>query len=267
MGICENIHAISMHIKKWIRLQPNVKEESLTDWLLFQLNTNIPEIVSMAFNRFEEARKTGADWEWWFLFPKSYYKMRVQAKKMVKDNYPSIAYSNKYGLQIEKLLQDAIKSNSIPFYAFYSAENGKTMCERNRKDEGVFIVGANEIYRSFISCGRTVVSPADLFKISNVLSCFFCCPLIYYNDNFEDFIEHYYEFENTKSIEKTLKRKSSTNAEHQFLGMYKTLPPYVSNLIQKRDDDLSYYEEEFKHNIDGINAILICDFRENVNIE
>ena len=262
MDICEEIRAISIYIKKWIYQQPAVKEESLTDWLLFQFSEKIPNIVSIVFNRFQEARITGADWEWWFLFRKNSYKIRVQAKKMAKDNYSNIAYSNKYGLQIEKLLQDAIKTNSIPFYAFYSTEDGETICEKKRKNEGVFIVGANQIYRSFISSGRTIISPDDLINISNVLSCFFCCPLMNHRDNLKEFIKNYYKFENTKDIKNTLKMESNIDSEYPFLGMHKTLPNYVLSLIQNNDNYLSYYEEEFEKDINEINALLICDFRE-----
>jgi hypothetical protein len=264
MDICSEIYKISVYIKEWIYKQQAVKEETLTDWLLFQFSENIPNTASIIFNRFQEARVTGADWEWWFLFPTTNYRLRIQAKKMANDNYSSIAYSNKYGLQIEKLLQDAIKTNSIPFYVFYSAENGKTMCKNEKDNEGVFIVGANKIYKSFISCGRTVVTPYDLIKISNVLSCFFCCPLINQGNNFNEFIKSYYEFENAKDIIETLNWESDIDSEHPFLGMHKRLPSYVSNLVIKRNGDLSYYEEEFRHDIEGINALLICDFRENI---
>jgi len=51
-----------------MRKQPEVKEESLTDWLLFDVSQKISRITYKSFPRHEEARRTGADWEWWFLF-------------------------------------------------------------------------------------------------------------------------------------------------------------------------------------------------------
>lgn len=89
------------------------------------------------------------------------------------DNYPRIAHSNKYGLQIEKLLEDAIRTNSIPLYAFYTNEKGQVMCAKAINDEGVYIAGANKVYNSFIKGIRQKVSQQSILSICNPLSCFF----------------------------------------------------------------------------------------------
>ncbi len=67
--ICKQLHQSSGFVRKWIAKQPAVKEESLTDWLLFDVSTRLPNVLYHAFTRHEEARHTGADWEWWLLFP------------------------------------------------------------------------------------------------------------------------------------------------------------------------------------------------------
>lgn len=59
-------HDCSQYIKQWILKQPHVKEESLTDWLLFDVSLRNPAIYYQAFSRNEEA-VNGSDWEWWVL--------------------------------------------------------------------------------------------------------------------------------------------------------------------------------------------------------
>ena len=115
---CILLKESSVYIRNWIDKQSNVKEESLTDWLLFEVSNKIKRITYKAFSRNEEAKITGADWEWWFLFKSNSYKFRVQAKKIKTngDNYSSIAFSNKYGFQINKLISDSIDNNSILIY-------------------------------------------------------------------------------------------------------------------------------------------------------
>ena len=268
MDICRETQNISGYIKNWILKQPEVKEESLTDWLLFQMSEKVANVVSITFTRKQEGMLTGADWEWWFLYPNNNYKIRVQAKKMNNnDNYPQITYSNKYGLQIKKLLQDAIETNSIPLYAFYSSMTENTMCNMDKNDGGIFLAGANEVYKAFITGGRRMIKPEDLIKIALVLSCFFCCPLICHENNFEKFIKKYYHLENTGNIVKTMKKGLKIDPDNSYLGMHKKLPNYVKNLIQNKDRELSYYEREFSRDITGINALLVCDFRDGINLK
>lgn len=78
---CENLKESSLYIKRWIDGQPEVKEESISDWLLFDMSQKIRRIVSKSFTRHEEAKLTGADWEWWILYSNVAYKFRVQAKR------------------------------------------------------------------------------------------------------------------------------------------------------------------------------------------
>lgn len=61
-------HECSAYIRNWLLRQPHVKEESLTDWLLFEISQKNPAIYYRAFSRHEEALN-GTDWEWWILTP------------------------------------------------------------------------------------------------------------------------------------------------------------------------------------------------------
>ena len=78
----DKLRGSSLYVRKWLVRQPSVKEESITDWLLFDISENIKSVYYQAFTRHEEARKTGADWEWWFVFRDFAMKLRIQAKKL-----------------------------------------------------------------------------------------------------------------------------------------------------------------------------------------
>ena len=167
----------SIYIRHWVERQ-SVNEESLTDWLLYDLSLKMPNLYYKEFTRFEEARKTGADWEWWFVFRKHSIKLRIQAKKLKANfnNYPSLAYSNNYGLQIEKLINDSDSKNFIPLYAFYVSQVKKTACGNHITDEGVYLSDAIRLYRIFIQANGTSAAADDLLNLSTPLSCLFSCP-------------------------------------------------------------------------------------------
>ena len=268
MNDCQEVKKISEYIRKWISKKPEVKEESLTDYLLFQLEEKVPRIRCKTFTRHEEAKTTGADWEWWIILSNNCaYKLRVQAKKGFTDNYPHIAHSNRYGLQIEKLLEDAINTNSIPFYAFYTNGIGQVMCPHGINDEGVYMAGANKVYNSFIQVIRQKISIPSVLSISNPLSCFFCCPLVEGKGfRFSDFFEKYYGEESRKKIQQTLNLEyEGFNISPTMLGLHKSIPNYVSVLIDQEDNKEnnidSWYESEFRNKIKDISAIMIYDAR------
>ncbi|MBQ8375047.1 MAG: hypothetical protein IJX98_05700 [Clostridia bacterium] len=126
-----SFHRISKECFDWLKSQPKVKEESLTDWFLYQLDKRVPNVISKTFTRNEEA-KNGSDWEWWFLTNDSYdrrlraYRFLVQAKKLksdtYEDNYPLIAYANRNGLQIDLLTQEALYRRAMPLYIYYTVQ-------------------------------------------------------------------------------------------------------------------------------------------------
>ena len=53
-------HSISEECYIWLQKQPNVKEESLTDWILYTTSQRIDKFYYKAFTRNEEAYN-GAD--------------------------------------------------------------------------------------------------------------------------------------------------------------------------------------------------------------
>lgn len=47
-------HEISGECYKWLKIQPNVKEESLTDWLLYQAYIRSKRVYYHAFTKNKE---------------------------------------------------------------------------------------------------------------------------------------------------------------------------------------------------------------------
>jgi hypothetical protein len=275
MTDCEHLYESSQYIKHWIQQQPGVKEESLTDWLLFDVSEKIPSISYKAFSRHEEARQTGADWEWWFLYPSFSFAMRVQAKKLhpSSDNYPGIAHTNRHGLQIEKLLRDCARENYMPFYAFYTDQRADVMCQMQRNDEGVFMAGGQKIYDAFMNGPRLKVMTADALQHTVALSCFLCCPLASGReslmpggpgdaadwDGWKSFINQYYRSE----TEPMFTEKESNTANEMIPGMHKKTPPHIESFVKLSREGLpDWWEREFRHAVEGTNALVVYDLRE-----
>ena len=252
----------SLYVRKWLVRQPSVKEESITDWLLFDVSEKIDGVYYSPFSRPEEARKTGADWEWWFVFRDFSIKLRVQAKRLIvkKDNYSSLAYTNRYGLQIEKLLNDAKNENFIPLYALYTSHAEVTMCGKNILDEGVYLAGGKTLYREFIVNGKKTVSDSDILKKANPLSCLLGCPISFERGKLlVDYFKKYYT-EDSSSEPKETQNIKNNNGE--ILGYHKEPPNYVTSFIQYSPEGLpDWWESEFRYYIENINALLVYDGR------
>ena len=256
----------SRYIREWLVAQPSVKEESLTDWLLFNLSKGDPSVVYRAFTRHQEARITGADWEWWFVFPKESYLFRVQAKKASpsSDNYPDLARSNQYGLQVDKLLNAAETANAIPLYALYSAAQHPTRCRAGSSTgDGVFMAGGNDVNKQFIRPERRYVSDADLLSCTVPLTCFSGCPLLHRGrHHMVTFLDEYFS-EEMQSSEEAMSESMSSNTSRP--GVHAQLPGYVSSLLELRGDMPDWWEGEFRFSLPDVDAILVHDFRDDLD--
>ena len=253
---CEEISKSSAYVREWMARQPAVKEESLSDWLLYDISSRLPNVYYHAFNRVEEGRVTGADWEWWILFPDQHIRMRVQAKKAFddKDNYSEIARTNKYGLQIDKLMQDAATVNAIPLYALFSSTGHASSCKfKQAHPDGVYLAGAEAIYNNYISGPRIRVEAADLISDSIPFSCFACCPLSYRGaDGAARFVETYFPQESEPN-----------DSGHSPRGLHLQLPAYVTSLLEFDPDDVpDWWEREFVSSTEDFRALLVYDFRD-----
>lgn len=179
---CSLIAAHAKQVGDWQSAQPAVGEESLTDWLLYSLSRDLTFVHYRKFNRIEEGRTFGADWDWVFLTRTVTVAWRVQAKKLIHgyDHYPEIARTNRHGFQIEMLIESSERDNRTPMYAFYRdpAQQNDSRCGLNRgARDGVLIADAREVYDLFVA-GRHKINAADLESISIPASCVLCCPAV-----------------------------------------------------------------------------------------
>jgi len=266
---CTEFKKASEYVHTWLTGQPAVGEESITDWILFELSKSLPELKYTKFTRHEEARTTGADWEWWIVDDECAIKMRIQAKKIIsgEDNYARLAYTNNYGLQIEKLIRDAEKENFIPLYALYSAANTtpEVICggQHNSADQqGIFISSAQLLFDEYIKNGKSKVKESDILSHSNPLHCMACCSMYSLHDgnpsalSFYAYIKNYYG----RSLQNDNQRLNN-----QRLGWYehKNIPLYVKNLLKPENSEIpDWWEEQSRHELDGFNSLAILDLRQ-----
>lgn len=250
--ICQSIKTCATEVFQWISKQTEVGEESITDWGLYRASELDGRIQYLQFNRHQEGKYTGADFELWILSDTIYFKARVQAKRLRpgKDLYPSIAHTNKYGLQIDKLIKDASEGGFRPLYAFYNNENHTSQCRNNIINEGIYLADANIIHNDIFSVPKRVIGSAHLISKSVPFSCWFCCSLYESSSNktFFDFLELYYP---------TQKGDNSNGITNEF-------PNYISSLLKlKKDSDskLDYdFQKEFR-DLNDVNGILLIDNR------
>lgn len=228
---CSIVHDISTDVKTRIKKQNRIGEETITDNFLFALSEKIPKIRYQSFTRFEEGRKTGADWEWWILYSGFSLRMRVQAKKLFPDKKfdNALAYGKPYGKQINMLMKDAERTNSIPLYIFYSDNIGSTFCGRLIHDEGVFVAKAEEVYDLIMPKSENSVVASHVLNISVAFSCFFCCAL-------------------------------ENNSPLQYRGIHDKLPGYVSDIL-RHNELQSEWKNKYVTELKGLNGILVYDKR------
>lgn len=254
--ICQSIKTCAAEVFTWISKQNEIGEESITDWSLYRASELDGRIQYLQFNRHQEGKFTGADFELWILTNKIYFKARVQAKRLRsgKDLYPGIAHTNKDGLQIDKLIKDASKGGFRALYAFYNSENHKSLCRKNVVNEGIYLADADIIQNDIFSVPKRTIDSAHLISKSIPFSCWFCCSLYdssSENNTFLDFLNLYFPTQNGKN---------STGITDEF-------PNYISEMLRLRiEQDVSKsfldydFRKEFK-NLNDVNGIILIDNR------
>lgn len=250
---CKIVRDASLYVRRWINRQPDVYEESLTDWLLYNLSDKITKIIYKSFTRRHEGQVTGADWEWWILYSNASYKFRVQAKMLDRDNYKALNQSNSHGKQIDMLIIDSVKSKSFPLYAFYTdGASSNIRCKKNILDEGVYLADAIELRNVYVIPKSRPISESDILQTTISLSCLFCCPLSV--SSFESFLKRYFSF--------------SINEQNELLGRHTQIPEYVNSILDYKHEPLpmGWYADYHKE-FDGIKGIMIVDNRDINNIE
>ena len=203
MNPCESIKILSEGIKNFMLQVPYVKEESITDYLVWQwgeFDNRFHYINISTFTRQEESTTTGADFELelWLVGRSVRFPLLFQAKKFVKpfDSYRSkLNYPNGTQAQLTKLLNYSSTNNRLPFYMFYSLPDPatKVMCPKNDiKKTAMFMVDAFTI-KEFADGKQGSRLPLNtLLKSSNPFHCLFCCPLSNEGEELPRYLHHYF---------------------------------------------------------------------------
>ena len=125
-SLLELAHATSQNLGFAHRDDVHVSygEETITETNLMELRRRHPAIITLnTFGKKKEA-KNGADWEWHIIGRRRKFRMRVQAKRLQKDDKLKIPHEVKSSgdQQIDLLIADAKKYRLKPVYCLYSAE-------------------------------------------------------------------------------------------------------------------------------------------------
>ncbi|ARU26078.1 DUF6615 family protein [Cellvibrio sp. PSBB006] len=187
MNLCESNKAVSLEVKNFMLNVPDVKEESITDYLVWkwrELDARFKYINVSTFTRQEE-NKTGVDFELelWLVGRKFHFPLIFQAKKFVKQNNSYVTklnYPKSTQSQLKKLLAHAKANKKLPFYVFYSLpdKNTQTMCGAHEiSDTSIFMADAHTVKKFADGVYGKRVSKNKILKESNPFHCIFCCPL------------------------------------------------------------------------------------------
>lgn len=274
-------HELSKECYDWLNEQPNVKEESLTDWLLYQSNMRSNKIFYKSFTRNEESH-IGADWEWWILTEDRYglsaYRLLVQAKKLKKkeDNYKAITYGNKNGMQIDLLLSSAFKRQALPLYAYYICSHPDIKEQLNnfsfidehiirwceKCTNGVYLSSATSIRKRVIEQPKRKITEKELLDNSLGLS---LLDLLFNGNsesknnplNFLDILNKRY-FDLYRINMQEMNNYNTEYSEHRgFKYSYKQFPRYLTTIIQRQGKDIDWLEKEFQRELKDLSGVVV----------
>lgn len=266
-------HECSKYIYDWISKQNHVKEESLTDWLLYEISQQCDFVFYQAFSRHEESHN-GSDWEWWILTEDESerhtfcaYRFLVQAKKLLpngKDNYSLISYGNKYGTQVDLLLDSANAKNALPLYMFYSVgtsdvleqiKNVKYISSRTFvwcEDciNGCYISLANVVYDMLYNRPRMRVLDSELLNNSFKLS---ILDLVYEKNHKE--IGYIMNLFNSRLlINNVVSGRKNNFYVNGIQHNESSIPQYLKVFMQNKGQNVNGYQNEME-DISGLGVI------------
>jgi hypothetical protein len=169
--IALRLRSISETVAAWLSEQPDTKEESVTDLLLWQLS-DLEHVTTRVHSHAQE-RRSGADWEWLLWTEKDALGIRIQAKKLAsRQNARRIGYRS--GEQLNRLIATAEESGQVPAYAFYTSRTDATAKCGKVATGGVFFCPARTL-QAKVEEKKT--STAQIVGYSTPISCLFShCP-------------------------------------------------------------------------------------------
>lgn len=186
MDIFNSSKALDHAVHDFIRHVPDVKEESITDYLLWQwrtIDSRLKYISIRSYTRIEESRRTGADLdlELWLIGSTTHIALAVQAKKFIKSHdcyVRKLRYPRNTKQQLNMLLSYASSQERHPVYLIYAISDPATttLCPSDCMNSAVFIADA-KIMGEFADGKRGKrVSKNKLLAESIPFHCLFCCP-------------------------------------------------------------------------------------------
>jgi hypothetical protein len=187
MNICDANLALELEVRRFIENVGDVKEESITDFLVWkwrELDKRFRYVRVHPFNHEEESSGTGADFdlELWLVGRSHHVALAVQAKKFLKrtDSYVTrLRYPGGTKSQMNTLLSYASSTNRIPFYFIYSIppSTSGTMCPGKAGALGAVFMGHARRFDEYADGkhGKRITRD-QLLRITNPFHCMFCCP-------------------------------------------------------------------------------------------
>jgi len=246
--ICEANKALGLEIREFMTHVPDVKEESITDYLVWKwklLDARFSYLNIKTFTRQEEHSTTGADFELelWLLGEKTAVPLLFQAKKFTKpyDAYMSkLNYPGGTQAQLKKLLAYSTAKKLLPFYMIYTSGGGsaKTMCGGPGSVTGAYMIDAETIREFADGKHGKQVSLGNLLGKSNPFHCLFCCPLGAAGEYFKRYFQQ---------------------APDSVRTSVDDLPAYVQAL---REDNSVVSREKYADNLPNVRAIGVYDIRD-----
>lgn len=260
MTLCDASVWCSNYVNYWLTKQPEVKEETLTDWFLFTLSEQSPVVKYKQFTRIQEGRETAADWEWWFILSDTRsFACRIQAKKLhKKDNYPGLAYVSRDKLQIERLIGNAEANDFASFYVFYHNDRLASTSLWPDMAGGIHMCEASLLLESFILKPRRPLLSSDVLNIAKPLPYYVCMA---------GFLMKHAEGEeamrNIFSEHKSGRQELFSSREVPPKGFRET-PSYIRSLLTMESVPESWFDE-FPEQFRDTKALFITDLRPNSN--
>lgn len=245
---CREFRNNSDYIYKWFQSKRNVKEETFTDWMLFNLSQNLSNFNYREYTRHEENATSGADFDFWLIENSNYLVFRIQAKKLMRsgNHYKTITYPNQTSNQINLL----ISSSSLPIRPFYLFYNNNTFNARcSRYNTGTLLASAQEIQNTLLTEGNTRLSRQKLTNLCIPLECLFCCPLSSHPNN------------RLQGISDVIRQYFPTTVIEDYQS--DRLPNYVKDALNKEISDEQWIERYGQNNKNQIKYIAVIDLKFN----
>jgi hypothetical protein len=201
MNKCEENKKISYDTWDFIEYVPDVGEESITDYLVWQwrkLNNKFNFLNVKKHTRQFENSISGADFELelWILSRKQSLSFVFQAKKLLK-NYNGytnkLNYQNGANRQVDVLINYARSVRKIPFYILYAQPNNstRTICPLNEIEKtALFMTDAFTIDKLTVNFQNRRLSKDRILQETNPFHCLFCCPIT--RDSLTEYLKRYF---------------------------------------------------------------------------